>query len=161
LEGVGSPPLLIGRNVVLDELTPKVGESIRGELHVQPRAISPRVVFAKDNLSLAMIDLTNGPDAVTLVPTLLKAKHIDVKTHRAVQFRNEENRARIPPMNSLVTHGLLYRRRGGSVTVERSSWMFRVLAHCRLEFFPSNNLWLMRVACASGIVRSPGRSTDS
>jgi len=129
LEGVGSPPLFCGRNVVLSELTPKVGESIRGELHVQARSISPRAVLAEDDLAFAMIDLTDGPGAVTLVPTLLKAKHVDVEANRAVQFRDEENRTRIPPMNSLVTHGLLYHGRRGSVTVERSSWMLRVLAH--------------------------------
>lgn len=115
LKGLGSPPLFLGRNVVLSELTPKVGESIRGELHVQARSISPLAVFAEDDLAFAMIDLTDGPGAVALMPTLLKAKHVDIKANRAVQFRDEENRARIPPMNSLASHADQYAAQGARV----------------------------------------------
>ena len=41
------------------------------------------------------------------MPALLEAEHVDVETQRAVHVGNEENRARVPPVNNLATYGLL------------------------------------------------------
>jgi hypothetical protein len=92
---------------VFNELTANVSDSVRGQFDEQPTTISARYVFAEDKLALAMIDLTDASGAVAFVPTLLKAKHVDVEANRAGQIRNEEYRTRIPPMNSLASHGLL------------------------------------------------------
>lgn len=47
---------------------------------------------------------TDASDAFAFVPTFFKAKHVDVKANRAVQFRNEEYWPRIPPSPHVGYH---------------------------------------------------------
>jgi hypothetical protein len=92
---------------MLGELTPKICEPVRGQLDEEAAPISARSILTEDDLALSVIDLSDFARAVAFVPALLEAERVDVETKRAVDVANEENRARVPPVNDLASHCLL------------------------------------------------------
>ena len=115
LDHVVPPPGLLAGNRALDELTAKICEPVRGQLDEQARLVSARDVLTEDDLAFSPSDLADLARAVTFMPTLLEAEHVDVETKRAVHVGNEEDRARVPPVDNLSSHSLLRQRRAKRV----------------------------------------------
>jgi hypothetical protein len=92
---------------MLGEFTPKICEAVRGQLDEEAGLVPARGVLTEDDLALSVIDLADFARAVAFVPALLEAERVDVETKRAVDVANEENRARVPPVNNLASHCLL------------------------------------------------------
>jgi hypothetical protein len=85
----------------------KICKPFRGQLDEQARLVSAHGVLAKDNLAFSAIDLADFARAVTFMPTLFEAEHVDVETKCTVHVGDEEHRARVPAVNNLISHGLL------------------------------------------------------
>jgi len=107
LKRVVSPPGFLGGNSLLEEVTAKRGEPVCGQLDKQAPFVAARCVFTENDLALSVIDLADLPGAVACMPSLVEAKPVDVEANRAVHVGNEENRARVPPVNRLTSRGLL------------------------------------------------------
>src|ERR1700674_2273515 len=107
LDHVVTPPGLLARNRALDDFTAKRGESIDGQFHEQARLVSSRGILAKDDLAFRAIDLANPARAVSLMPPLLEAEHVDVEPKCTVQVSNEEHGTRVPPVSDLLSDGCL------------------------------------------------------
>ena len=107
LDRVVPPPGFLVGNRPLAELTPKICEPVRGQLYEEASPVSARDVLTVDDLALSVIDLADFARAIAFMPALLEAEHVDLKTKRAVDVANEENRARVPPVNNLASYCLL------------------------------------------------------
>ena len=59
LECVVAPSCFLRGNRAFDELTAKISESLRSQLDKQASSVSPRRVFAEDDLALSVIDLAD------------------------------------------------------------------------------------------------------
>src|SRR4030088_2859638 len=88
----------------------KIGKALPGQLDEQARLAAARGVLAEDDLAFSVIDLADRTRAVTLMPTLFEAEHVDVEAKCAVHVGNEDHRARVPAVNNLIFHGLVRHR---------------------------------------------------
>src|SRR6266496_1154211 len=107
LEHIVAPPGFLAGNRALGEFTAKVCEPVRGQLDEQARLASTRGVLAEDDLAFAAIDLADRARAVAFMPAPFEAEHVDVETNGAVHVGDEEDRARVPPVNRWAARGLL------------------------------------------------------
>jgi hypothetical protein len=88
----------------------KICKPVRRQLDEQARLVSAPRVLAEDDLAFSAIDLADSARAVGFMSTLLEAEHVDVEPKCAVHVADEERRAGVPPVNNLISHGLLCHR---------------------------------------------------
>jgi hypothetical protein len=71
-------------------------------------AFAPDNIFGRHNdLAFRAIDLADLARAVSLMPPLLEAEHVDVEPNCTVQFSNEEHGTCVPPVSDLLSDGCL------------------------------------------------------
>src|SRR6185312_2528188 len=104
LKHVVAPPRLEVRNRALDKFTTQFCKGNRRQLDEEASPVFACGVLAENDLAFAATHLADLARAIAFMPTLLEAEHVDIEPKRAVHIGDEQNRARVPSVSSLVWH---------------------------------------------------------
>src|SRR6187401_3581408 len=77
---VVTPPRFLSRHRTLQDLAPKLIDSIPVEFHEQPAFVPASRIFTQDDFALPTIDLADCPRAVAGMLFLLETQLLDVRS---------------------------------------------------------------------------------